>query len=331
MRYIVIIVILIFNFASAEDTKYGASFLELGVGARPLGMGGAYVALSGDAPGFYWNPAGLAFQTSFETAFMHADLFKGLETHNYFSASMPILGGATLSIGAVGLFIDDIGRRYLDDSDYSGRLNNIYPKLTNTEGSFSSYDIAGFLTFAKFYKWELDMGWQYNKIPIEAGFGVNIKYINSKIDDKSGSGGGIDLGFITRVGFYEIFQEEFLGNFSLGINLQDIAGTKITWNTDTKHKDKIEHNIKYGIAYAQPLKFISSQITFAYDIDTKYEGGTHLGTEFLFRSTLALRAGAFYGRFTAGAGIYLWKFKVDYAYQSHDLGNCHRVSVLFGM
>ncbi|HPG57980.1 MAG TPA: hypothetical protein PKW98_09180, partial [Candidatus Wallbacteria bacterium] len=30
-------------------------------GTRPIGMGEAYVAISDDASGFFWNPAGLAF------------------------------------------------------------------------------------------------------------------------------------------------------------------------------------------------------------------------------------------------------------------------------
>jgi len=37
----------------------GFPFLQLGVGARPGGMGLAYTAMSGDALAGYWNPAGL--------------------------------------------------------------------------------------------------------------------------------------------------------------------------------------------------------------------------------------------------------------------------------
>lgn len=36
-----------------------AQFLKIGVGARAIGMGGAYVALANDASSVYWNPAGL--------------------------------------------------------------------------------------------------------------------------------------------------------------------------------------------------------------------------------------------------------------------------------
>ncbi|HID38128.1 MAG TPA: PorV/PorQ family protein [Calditrichaeota bacterium] len=329
-------IILIYSFVvtlHAQDTRYSASYLELGIGARALGMGSAYVALSDDATGFYWNPAGMAFQSRIEVAAMHANLFNDLERQNYLSFAVPIFGGATVSVGAIGLFIDDIGRRNsgsLDSTTYSQRIDDDNIQLKWNNGYFNSYEIAAFFTFAKYFRWDMDLGWQYFKIPIDIGVGLNFKYLTQKLDDKSGSGLGIDLGFIIRMPLNEVFQESFYGDLTFGINLQDIAGTSITWDTDSKHKDRIDYNIKYGISYVQPLSFMDSQFTLAYDIDTKYRGATHLGGEFLFKSMLAVRIGISAGRFTTGAGIYFWKFKFDYAYQGHDLGNTHRISLLFG-
>ena len=39
--------------------EYAAAFLEVGVGARGVGMGNAFVAAVDDATASYWNPAGL--------------------------------------------------------------------------------------------------------------------------------------------------------------------------------------------------------------------------------------------------------------------------------
>ena len=36
-----------------------AAFLEIGAGARSLGMGGAFVSVANDASSMYWNPAGI--------------------------------------------------------------------------------------------------------------------------------------------------------------------------------------------------------------------------------------------------------------------------------
>jgi len=38
-----------------------AAFLEIGVGARAMAMGGAYGAVANDASALYWNPAGIAW------------------------------------------------------------------------------------------------------------------------------------------------------------------------------------------------------------------------------------------------------------------------------
>ena len=59
------IFILVFCFPLMSQTvsKTGttaAQFLKIGIGARALGMGGAYSAVSNDVTALYWNPAGLS-------------------------------------------------------------------------------------------------------------------------------------------------------------------------------------------------------------------------------------------------------------------------------
>jgi hypothetical protein len=332
--YKILFIILLFLVNVFAQTKYAVSYLELGTGARAVGMGGAYAALSNDATGFYWNPAGLALQPNIQAAAMHANLLNGLETQNFFGASVPIFGGATIGIGAITLTVDDIGLRIWDidnAEDYYVRQQDPNRQLKETDGYFSDFEAAGFITFAKYLSWNLDMGWKYFNVPIDVGYGLNFKYITQQLNKNSGSGIGIDLGGIMRVGLHEIFQEIAFGDLIFGLNIQDITGTQITWDTDSKHKDKIGYNIKFGMAYVQPMPSIDSQITFAYDFDTKYDFATHLGVEYLYHSMFALRLGLNEGSFTTGAGIYFWKLKVDYAYQNHDLGNSHRISLLFGL
>jgi hypothetical protein len=41
-----------------EDGGYPGAYLRNGIGTRAMGMGGAYVSLSNDVTGIYWNPAG---------------------------------------------------------------------------------------------------------------------------------------------------------------------------------------------------------------------------------------------------------------------------------
>src|SRR6185437_2420887 len=50
-------------------------FLSYGVGARSLGMGGAFVSVADDSSATYWNPAGLSQITRKEVSLMEATLF----------------------------------------------------------------------------------------------------------------------------------------------------------------------------------------------------------------------------------------------------------------
>ena len=59
-RTIILAAILAIAFPSlSHATKYAGEFLYVGAGARALALGGAYVAMAGDATTAYWNPAGL--------------------------------------------------------------------------------------------------------------------------------------------------------------------------------------------------------------------------------------------------------------------------------
>jgi len=50
----------------------GGNALKLPAAARPTALGGAFVGLADDPAALLWNPAGLAYVTTAEAAFMHA-------------------------------------------------------------------------------------------------------------------------------------------------------------------------------------------------------------------------------------------------------------------
>ncbi len=318
---------------NAQNTKYGGAFLELGIGPRALALGSAYVALADDGSGFYWNPAGTAFLTSLNVSMMYANLFNSLENHGYVSVAMPIFGNAVVSASWIRLAVEDIPRyydpnllkerdeRYLDPEGSGLRAG--------PSGSFTFANNAYFVTFSRIHHWKADLGWQYFELPIDFAYGLNFKMIDIGLDNRSGSGLGVDGGIRLATGLDDLFADENFGLLSMGISIQDIFKTAITWDTDSKQKDEIEREWRFGFAYNQPLLFIDSEFLFTYDIHTKYEGSWHLGSEFVYNKLMALRFGFYDGDFTAGAGISYWKLSADYAYQSHDLGNSHRVGISF--
>lgn len=335
-RVLKILLIILSVNASAqvgEETKYGGAFLELGIGPRALALGSAYVAQADDGSGFYWNPAGTAFLPRPQIAVMYADLFNSLENHSYASLSLPIFGNTVISASWIRLAVEDIPR--YEDSNLNFTRDERYNNpegiglTANALGSFNFTNNAYYITFAKLSRWNVEMGWQYFDLPIDFGYGLNFKMINMNLYDKSGSGIGLDAGVRLNMGLNNLFADDNFGYFSLGLGVYDLFNTSITWDTDSKQKDHIERMWRFGFAFMQPMAFMSSQLFILYDLDTKYDGGWHLGTEILYQSLFALRFGSNSGQFTAGAGIAYWKIKLDYAYQHHDLGNLHRVSVAF--
>lgn len=66
-----------------------AQFLELGAGARALGMGEAYSAVADGPDAVYWNPAGLAQMTRPEIVYARSELPAGLH-HDFVAAGAPL-------------------------------------------------------------------------------------------------------------------------------------------------------------------------------------------------------------------------------------------------
>jgi hypothetical protein len=328
MKYIIIFLVFT-QFILAQSTKYGGSFLEIGVGARALGMGSAQVACAEDGSAFYWNPGGIASLGRIQFSGMYADLFNSLENHGFASISLPVFGGAMISASWIRLAVEDIPR--YNDADLirnpDERINDPDGAgLTDpSTGTFAYADNAYIITLAKLNRINADLGWQYFEFPIDLAYGVNFKMIDTYLDDNKASGLGVDAGVKLSFGLDDVFDDDRMGKLFFGINVQDIFNTTIKWDTDTKQQDEIERNWKYGFALSQPLIFMDSQMLLAFDLNSKYTGSAHFGVEIKYKSLFAVRLGNNSSNFTAGAGISYWQFNIDYAYQNHELGNSHRV------
>jgi hypothetical protein len=73
--------------ASSDPTS------QVPVGARAIGMGGAYTSLADDATALFWNPAGLVGVGHQELAFSHANLFGTGIQDNIASFVLPLSTG----------------------------------------------------------------------------------------------------------------------------------------------------------------------------------------------------------------------------------------------
>ena len=98
--HLILLIVMLF------PTAAFATFNDIGVGARPLGLGGAFVALADDSNAANYNAAGLGYIDKIQLGATHAQRFNGLITYNTVSGIIPF--GRAGSIGAsLGMLAED--------------------------------------------------------------------------------------------------------------------------------------------------------------------------------------------------------------------------------
>ena len=310
--------------------RYAGEFLQIGIGARALGMGGACVAIADDHSAFYWNPAGVGNIQTMQFSGMYLSLFDGLAALHNMGFALPITG-AVVSVNWIRLAVNDIPE-YPDYFAYSlaQRQTFIQTNFGAPSDYFNDREDAYILTFAKMNKFNLDLGWALFTVPLEIPVGLNFKIIRHVLHESEATGIGADLGMQVKLPLDIMFDRHWMGTFAWGFNFQDFTKTGIDWGGG--NSDAIPSNFKNGVAYIQPMPFAQSSVIFCYDVDNRYERQERMGVEYNYQGWLGLRIGQVDDDWTAGAGFafpipYLdWKFRVDYAYQGHELGTFHRIS-----
>lgn len=325
--------IILFNLSifisSAHATeKYAGEFLNIGVGARALGMGGSFAAIADDATTAYWNPAGLGSIKNTQIAFMHTGIF-GLDKYDFVNCIQPISKSSTLGLSWIRLGIDDIPITELSKPGDMSASNRpvIVGYMHDTENAF-------IFSYGKRIKSPIQMN------DFDINIGGNTKFIYNSVSGirRNAIGFGGDLGILCRKSLLTDRNENKRNFISLGVTAQDFFKTRIIWNTTSSpsHTDIIQPNIKIGVAYSQFINSISSRMTFTMDANTRYGLETNYGIEYNLGNLLSLRTGIQNSNFTAGAGLNIafargsseLSFLIDYAFLSHELGNTHRISAM---
>ncbi len=140
-----------------------AQFLTVGVGARGLGMGGAYTALADDAHSIYWNPAGLAALDKREATADDAELATDSRL-NFIALGLPT------KYGTAGAAVTYLSQPALEGRDAVG----------HPTGGFHAADFAGSAAFARKTDW--------------ADVGAALKFVQSHIGASQATTAAVDLG-----------------------------------------------------------------------------------------------------------------------------------------
>jgi hypothetical protein len=293
----------------AQGVKYAGEFLYLGVGGRPLSLGGAYVAEKGDVLAGYYNPAGLSSLKGQEASFMHSETFGSLLNHDFLAYGRPLYSGDRRAAMAVSLYRLGGGGVIITTIDQFGRI-----RMVDEE---SHADYVGYFSYGRSFGQRLSAG-------------LTAKLIYRDIVDESAAGIGFDIGAIYSLN----------GWADVGVNLQDAPGTVISYSTGLK--ERVNTTAKMGLKLHGKRGRFSSAL-FA-DADLRFEGrdysaqlsagplsfDSHLGLEIMYLNKLAARIGSDVGNLTLGAGLRINRLLIDIAMRDHsDLDNTYLVSAAF--
>jgi hypothetical protein len=330
-KYLIFIIILLLPQVLLAG-RYAGDFMMIGSGVRPLGMGGTFAAVADNGSTIYWNASGLAQMKEIEVETMRAFLYKNLATYDFFSFCLPLPANTTIGISFTQLRIGDIpfyDEKWLVGTNVDIRSREVDRHLTgNPDGTFSSSDQLLQFAFAKNVFHIFNLGWILFDLPVDFYFGGTFKYIKRNLCTNMGTGMGFDLSSMIKTDFALLTDVDWLGAIKFAINLQDVAGTKITWDTPSKHVDEVITNPKMGLAVVQPLDFINSELILAYDWDNMYKYTRHIGAEFNYHNLISMRSGLYDKHFSAGLGIKYKRYNINYAFITNsDLGNSHRIGL----
>ncbi|MBI4064567.1 MAG: PorV/PorQ family protein, partial [Elusimicrobia bacterium] len=202
------------------QTNSGFSFLKIGVGARPIGLGSAYTAMANDATAIYWNPAGLGAIKKRELSAMHGEWLLG--------SNFDFLGvGYPSKIGALGFGMSMLSHPEQEGRDEQGRRT----------GNFSSRSNAFTLALSR-------------PMSVQTHLGLGVKLIQSQIGQDKGQGFALDAG-----GLYHMTRIPI----SLGLSIQNLGPGIRFINEETRLPLTLASGLAWhgfaGVALAADFKY----------------------------------------------------------------------------
>jgi hypothetical protein len=300
---------------------------DIGVGARPLGMGKATVAGLDDATALFSNPAALTLNPNLTVTSMSGKL---LSEVNYL-----MLGGVESSpFGRVGVGYITAGIGGIPITSLTGTGSTA---AVSWESNADYYSSIIFLTYGT----ELSrmMRGQFSNVSLGAslkyflqGFSGGQSGSSNPLLDANGNGMDMDLGVTWQTNSWLRFG--LAANNCLPVSL----GGKFTWR-----RNGITEGIPMALRLGGNLKLLGPMAwrqvaDQRLDINLEYETGRgdgrpavwHTGVEFWPTQILTLRAGldqkpkatesgamAVDNNLTAGIGILFAGFSFDYAYHQY--------------
>lgn len=316
--------------AATESSGGAWAFLKTGIGARAMGMGGAFVAVADDATAAYWNPAGLGMLDKRELTLMVIDLLNRdiyplansfPRTHQYLSGILPT------RIGRFGLSWNDF------------RIGDIQYTTGTSELDFKKHDKL-FDDRERALNFSYGFSYPNLKNPDSSWFflGGNIRVMNQSFFKLSTTGFGGDVGFILRskrLGGLRNIRLGWVWNVNLPRKWSSLSseikvsesyldpaviGWKWGFAFDTKELKSTILTPAFTLTYRQK----GSPVTYSAGVEIKITRSVFIrfGSEDVIWKKNPLKDGSE----TIGCGLKTSYLQLDYATSFEDLDTRHRIS-----
>lgn len=297
-----------------------AAFVDVGFGARPLGMGGAFVGLANDVHSVVWNPAGLAKTEGREATFAVQNHYK-LIKYNFLGYSMPFKSG----VEGLGFAFIYTGDEALSEMTLQAAYAREVLKGLSV-GASLKYRRASFgnnsINASDYILFEPD--------EIQEGMLNQVK--------GSANGIGFDIGALYRLN----------DKIMLGLMLKDIY-SPVFWdskvdNPDKKAKGSYSEVVPFETTIGSSFRVIDELLisadyspAFVDDVDNKIRGGIELRLFKILYTRMGIQNNINNVRdekFMLGIGLNIGFFKgsrllIDYSNVSEEISSTSRISVGF--
>jgi len=275
-----ILIVVLFLFVSLTDSS-SAHLAERNIdplytksGARPLGLGGSFLAIADDSNTVFYNPAGLARSKGVTLTLDNA-------TSVFAGQAYPTGFGWTIGLGIIDYKISEMPYG-------SGKTNFNSSTLVLSFGSRLSF--LGFIPLGEVWD-RTDFGLSYKKV-------LNMSLRQTGESDKSAEGFDMDAGLLVEVNDWMkvgVVAQNFLNE---GNN--DYEGGFLEWNDGSI--EAFSSYLKLGISMKvigdvkSPIYMEENELSLSADFDLPIKGDSpslaHLGAEWLYKGMWAARIGA---------------------------------------
>ncbi len=290
------------------------SFLKIGLGARAVGMGGAFVAVANDPSAMYWNPAGVASIVRREAMVSNVQWPADINyTHLTYIAPVAKLGGSVgVQFGVLSTSIEETSEE----------------RPFGTGVTFGYADWLAGVTYSA-------------RLTDRLLFGVGAKYVHQDLgSDVGGTSAGnllVDLGTIYYLGISSVRIGMTMAHFGPDFSPGGEFVSPTTGEVRTYDSFSPPTTFRFGVAW-EPIERENHRLTTSLEFDQPSDNqfGSHAGVEYEWSRRFAVRTGydvnADEIKWSAGAGFYpefgTVRGTLDYAYSDGGvLGGIHRVSL----